>query len=80
MNNHSRHPRAPLCGILCIPGGTEVAEKGTGAVILAAGKSEYMEELRPLMKVGRTTMIQREIDTLRQAGISPIVVVTGYHA
>lgn len=57
-----------------------MAEKGTGAVILAAGKSEYMEELRPLMKVGRTTMIQREIDTLRQAGISPIVVVTGYQA
>ena len=52
-----------------------MAEKGTGAVILAAGKSEYMEELRPLMKVGRTTMIQREIDTLRQAGISPSVVV-----
>lgn len=57
-----------------------MAEKGTGAVILAAGKSEYMEELRPLMKVGQTTMIQREIDTLRQAGISPIVVVTGYQA
>lgn len=57
-----------------------MTEKGTGAVILAAGKSEYMEELRPLMKVGQTTMIQREIDTLRQAGISPIVVVTGYQA
>lgn len=33
-----------------------------------------------MMKLGRTTMIQKEIDTLRQAGITPIVVVTGYQA
>lgn len=57
-----------------------MTEKRTGAVILAAGKSEYIEELKPLMKLGKTTMIQKEIDTLRQAGVTPIVVVTGYQA
>ncbi len=55
-----------------------MAEKRTGAIILAAGRSNYMEELKPMLKVGQTTMIQKEIDTLRQAGITPIVVVTGY--
>lgn len=54
--------------------------KGIGAIILAAGKSDYMKELKPMLKVGQTTMIQKEIDTLRQAGITPIVVVTGYQA
>ncbi|MBP3927613.1 MAG: NTP transferase domain-containing protein [Clostridium sp.] len=57
-----------------------MAEKRTGAVILAAGRSAHMEGLKPMMKLGRTTMIQKEIDTLRQAGITPIVVVTGYQA
>ena len=49
----------------------------TGAIILAAGKSKYMDELKPMLRLGQTTMIQREIDTLRTAGLSPIVVVTG---
>lgn len=57
-----------------------MAEKRVGAIILAAGKSEAFKEFRPMMQVGQTTMIQKEIDTLRQAGVSPIVVVTGYQA
>ena len=57
-----------------------MAEGKTGAIILAAGRSAHMEELKPMLKMGQTTMIQREIDTIRQAGISPIVVVTGYQA
>lgn len=57
-----------------------MAEKQTGAILLAAGKSDYMKELKPMLKLGQTTMIQKEIDTLRQAGITPIVVVTGYQA
>ncbi len=52
----------------------------TGAVILAAGRSEHIDGLAPLLSIGRTTMIQREIDTLRKAGISPIIVVAGYMA
>lgn len=55
-------------------------EKKTGAIILAAGKSDYMKELKPMMKLGKTTMIQKEIDILRQAGVTPILVVTGYQA
>ena len=57
-----------------------MAEKRTGAVILAAGRSVHMEGLKPMMKLGQSTMIQKEIDTLRRAGITPIVVVTGYQA
>lgn len=57
-----------------------MTKERTGAIILAAGKSDYMEGLKPMLKVGQTTMIQREIDTLRQAEITPIVVVTGYKA
>ena len=55
-------------------------KKNVGAVILAAGKSAYMEELRPLLTVGQKTIIQTELDVLRGAGISPIYVVTGYRA
>ena len=57
-----------------------MAEGKTGALILAAGRSAHMEELKPMLKMGQTTMIQKEIDTIRRAGISPIVVVTGYQA
>ena len=57
-----------------------MADGKTGAIILAAGRSAHMEELKPMLRMGQTTMIQREIDTIRQAGISPIVVVTGYQA
>ena len=57
-----------------------MAEKKTGAIILAAGKSDSADGPGPMRKVGRTTMIQKEIDTLRQAGIRPIVVITGYQA
>ncbi|WP_434310535.1 NTP transferase domain-containing protein [Hominifimenecus sp. rT4P-3] len=52
----------------------------TGAIILAAGTCEKMEEFKPMMKLAGTSMIQRQMDTLRQAGVSPIVVVTGYRA
>lgn len=52
----------------------------TGALIAAAGKPGAMEEFRPLMRLSGTSLIQKEIDTLRRAGVSPIVVVTGYEA
>lgn len=48
-----------------------MADGKTGAIILAAGRSAHMEELKPMLRMGQTTMIQREIDTIRQAGISP---------
>lgn len=43
-------------------------EGKTGAVILAAGISG----------ISKGTMLRQELDTLREAGISPIVVVTGH--
>ncbi len=42
--------------------------EGTGAVILAAGVSS----------ISKTDMLKQELDTLRQSGVSPIVVVTGH--
>ncbi|MBR3165047.1 MAG: NTP transferase domain-containing protein [Lachnospiraceae bacterium] len=50
----------------------------TGALITAAGKPDRMDEFRPMLKLTGNTLIQKEIDTLRKAGTSPIVVVTGY--
>ncbi len=52
----------------------------TGALIVAAGSPREMDAFRPLLKLNGTTLIQKEIDTLRRANVSPIVVVTGYEA
>lgn len=49
----------------------------TGALIAAAGSHDAMDGRRPLLRMNGTTLIQKEIDILRQADISPIVVVTG---
>ena len=52
----------------------------TGALIAAAGRSGSMKEFRPMLRLNGTSLIQKEIDILRTAGISPIVVVTGHEA
>lgn len=52
----------------------------TGGLITAAGKTSRMEAFRPLLRLNGTTVIQKEIDTLRRNSVSPIVVVTGYDA
>ncbi len=58
-----------------------------GAVIVAAQKlaqdktgNEELETFLPMLPVEGTTVIKREIYTLRKAGISPIIVVGGYQA
>ena len=53
------------------------------AVILAAGKGtrmgKYTENLpKGMLKVEGKTLIERQIETLRQAGINDIAIVTGY--
>ena len=53
------------------------------AVILAAGKGtrmgKYTENLpKGMLNVEGKTLIERQIETLRQAGISDIAIVTGY--
>lgn len=49
----------------------------TGAVILAAGHNVPDETFQPMIPIGQTTVIRRIIILLKQADISPIVVITG---
>ena len=52
----------------------------TGALIVAAGKSSRMGDFKPMLQLGSISIAQRVINNFRQAGISKIVVVTGYRA
>lgn len=52
----------------------------TGAVIVAAGMSSRMGDFKPMLGVGSISIAQRIIATLQQAGVTKIVVVTGYNA
>lgn len=51
----------------------------TGALIAAAGFSDKKKGGSPLEQVGTITAIERIVATLRHAGISRIVVVTGHN-
>lgn len=51
-----------------------------GAVIVAAGVSSRMGEFKPMLGIGSISIAQRIVATLKQAGVSNIVVVTGYNA
>lgn len=50
----------------------------TGAVIAAAGMSTRMKQPKQLMKIGGRTMAEQTVETFRRAGVSEIVMVTGY--
>ena len=50
----------------------------TGAVIVAAGMSSRMGDFKPMLKIGAMSMVQRIIANYQQAGVFPIVLVTGY--
>ena len=52
----------------------------TGAIILAAGQNRKIGEFQPMLPVSGTSMIKKQISTLRQAGVTHFVVVTGYQA
>lgn len=52
----------------------------TGAVIAAAGASSRMGTFKPMLNIGSISISQRLIITLHQAGVSRIVMVTGFHA
>lgn len=52
----------------------------TGAVVVAAGMSSRMGEFKPMLSIGEISVAQRVVATLRQAGASRVVVVTGYNA
>lgn len=52
----------------------------TGAIILAAGKSEEMREAKPMVCIDGAPAIAHILRTLSRAKISPVAVVTGYRA
>ena len=51
-----------------------------GAVIVAAGMSTRMHQLKQLMRVGEMSMAERVVTNFQRAGIGRIVVVTGFRA
>ena len=52
----------------------------TAALIVAAGMSSRMGDFKPMLSIGSISVAQRVIATLSQAGVSKIVMVTGYNA
>jgi len=53
---------------------------GTGAVVAAAGLSSRMGDYKPLLPIAGTTIARRLLDTLHEAGVTHICVVTGHNA
>ena len=51
-----------------------------GAVIVAAGMSSRMGDFKPMLNIGSISIAQRIVATLRQVGVTRIVMVTGYNA
>lgn len=52
--------------------------KVTGAVLVAAGLSSRMEAFKPMLPFGNSTISLHIVSMLKDMGIDPIVVVTGY--
>lgn len=50
------------------------------ALIVAAGMSSRMGDFKPMLNIGSISVAQRIIATLHQAGVTKIVMVTGYNA
>ncbi len=53
---------------------------GVAAIVLAAGKSERMGTLKPLLPVGTSNFLGTIMENLRRAGTEEIIVVLGYEA
>ncbi|MBQ4051398.1 MAG: NTP transferase domain-containing protein [Oscillospiraceae bacterium] len=51
-----------------------------GALIVAAGMSSRMGEFKPMLHIGTISVAERIIATFSRAGVSKIVMVTGYNA
>ena len=50
-----------------------------GGVILAAGEATRMGTAKPAMPIGDTTLVGSVIAVAHDAGLDPVVVVTGFH-
>ena len=49
-----------------------------GAVVTVAEIYSQMGEFKPMLPIGKETMIQRVVRTLRKADVEDVVVITGY--
>ncbi len=54
-------------------------EPHIAGIVLAAGASRRMGQPKLVLPWGQTTVIGRVVSVLHQAGIAPIIVVTGAH-
>ena len=52
----------------------------TAALIVAAGMSSRMGDFKPMLNIGSISIAKRIVANFHQAGISRIVVITGYKA
>lgn len=52
----------------------------TGALLAAAGLSSRMGEFKPMLPLGRDTIIRRGVKTLLAAGCDPVVAAVGHRA
>jgi len=50
------------------------------AIVLAAGAATRMGENKMLLELGGETVLRRAVRTAQQAGLTPVLVVTGHHA
>jgi CTP:molybdopterin cytidylyltransferase MocA len=54
--------------------------KRIAAIILAAGYSSRMGTLKPLLKIGDKTILERAIRLFRELGVEDVIVVVGHGA
>ena len=50
------------------------------AIILAAGEPKQMSHFQPMLKLSGKSVIRRQIEAFRAAGLQDILIITGYHA
>ena len=50
------------------------------AIILAAGEPKQMNHFQPMLKLSGKSVIRRQMEAFRAAGVPDILIVTGYHA
>ena len=50
------------------------------AIILAAGEPKQMSHFQPMLKLSGKSVIRRQLEAFRAAGVQDILIVTGYHA
>ncbi len=54
--------------------------KKTGAVLVAAGMSARMQDFKPMLPFGGSTVSRHMVSMLKDRNVDPVVVVTGYRA